>query len=977
MNIVSRNILVYDTSTINIKMIESIGLNLVASGLASGGGIGADKARCLLRQKRFSEEVDGLTTEFTSALKHSVEPAIKEQTGVPDTDGTVEWAAVAVALNEQPIGFEDEEEAIVQLTDAIDTGIDANLDTDPEYRAAVEAAVAEAYHTTIRKFAERVAGTELAEVFLMETSLGLSTAVEQVSERLIAIQRELRRETAALRNVGFVRLDSLYFERHEPGDPEAAWRTGFSLAEVQAGYPLPRERPATTPDERSVVAEDVFDRLTAGENLVVKGEGGTGKSTVCKRVACQWHADADLGAVLYRGSATTTSFDEPGTLIDAIRADSEHLLVVVEDAPSGSANAIFEVLTEFGRAFDVTFLLDARNGAWEAATEVGGHATLERQRQHLGIVEMPALDERECQRAIDQYTKITGETPTQSGEQVYEQIRSADIGGPLVLAYRLTGPATDTERPVSALHADVRRAYTAVEEWTDGDDFPQTVATMINVLNAAGLPVVAAFVHTLADEHSQHRVIEHTLGFLEGTVLEQTSDGLQMPHQQWSALYLHRMFDVVGERLAAARFERCVEALFRLLDEDSARDTVRRWVRTPPEAFTAITETPEETAGRFVRQIADIGTIRPSLGALYGTPETWNVQLPEPCPITAHLQWFITRGRTHIDRGALDAAQAEFEQANKLINSREDEHVKLTRQRARVRANLGIIARKRGNLEWAHEQHLQSHALAQDSDDRQIEARSLRRLGAVAQDRGKLSAAREYYEKGEALCREIDNHHGKAVNLHNLGDIARMQGNLDAAQEYHEKSLAFFREVGDRHGEAATLHGLGDVVQEHGELSAAQEYYEEGLARFREMGYSHGEAVSLYNLGDVEKMRGNLDAAQEYHEEGLALFREVGDRHRKAKALHRLGDIAKARGGGRSAEKYYKESLDLLRKNDIVGEALDVFVKLIDICRQRGDELRAIEWCEQAIDFAEETEQTTKRSEFQERRSALLDTEER
>ncbi len=51
------------------------------------------------------------------------------------------------------------------------------------------------------------------------------------------------------------------------------------------------------------------------------------------------------------------SFDEPGTLIDVIRAADEELLVVVEDAPSGDASAIFEVLMEFEQTGDVAFLL--------------------------------------------------------------------------------------------------------------------------------------------------------------------------------------------------------------------------------------------------------------------------------------------------------------------------------------------------------------------------------------------------------------------------------------------------------------------------------------------------------------------------------------------------------------------------------------------------------------------------------------------
>ncbi len=85
-----------------------------------------------------------------------------------------------------------------------------------------------------------------------------------------------------------------------------------------------------------MIAEHVYERLSDGEHLVVKGEGGgTGKSTVCKRVAYRWNDDPDRGPVLYRGSATGTSFDTPGTLIDVIRSTEDDLLVVVDKDGDG------------------------------------------------------------------------------------------------------------------------------------------------------------------------------------------------------------------------------------------------------------------------------------------------------------------------------------------------------------------------------------------------------------------------------------------------------------------------------------------------------------------------------------------------------------------------------------------------------------------------------------------------------------------
>ncbi len=926
--------------------------NLLASGLLYGHSTAQQKWRGMIRESEFHTELDDLETEFYRSLRDAIaECEIERETNeltdiVADWDGVVERLEAEYSEgaldNTDHLLFKNEADGIDQLAHSIADVQGFELEKTPQLQQALTEAVAEAYDRACQRFSDRVAGTEIAEVFKLETGMELQSAVNELDARLTAIQRDLRHDTAALRDAGFIRLDALYFERHDPITPEVAWRTGFDFAEIAADYPLPRERPATTTDDRRVIAQEVYERLVGGEDLVVKGEGGTGKSTVCKRVAYRWYAATDHGTVLYRESARTTAFETPGTLIEAIRAAEEDLLVVVEDVPSGEATAIFEVLAECEGMSDVTFLFDARAGAWEDATDVGGHASLEHQRQQLGIVEMPALDECECERAIVHYETLTGEESGRTSAQLYEEVRSAELGGPLVLAYQLTGPAVGADHPVSALHADVHRAYTAVEEWADDPEFSQLVATMVNVLNAAGLPVNAAFVHAVANESAEHSLVERTLGFLEGTMLEQSDDGLRMPHQLWSALYLQHMLDVAGARLARHRFEQCVGSLFRLFDDEEARSTVQHWIHPLPESFVAITETPEETAGRFVRHLADIGTIRPKLGAIYGTPKMWSVTLPAPCPIAAHSQWWIIRGRTHIERGAFDVAEAAFEQANRLLDTEERDKTERLQQHARVHSNLGLVAWKQGEFDTAESYFEESIALKRKLGDRHGEAKSLNNLGLVARKRGEMEAAESYYKESLALKRELGDRHGEAKSLNNLGLVARKRGKSEVAETYYRESLALKRELGDRHGEAKSLNNLGLVARKRGKSEVAETYYRESLALKRELGDRHGEAKSLNNLGVVARKHGELEAAESYYRESLALKRELGDRHGEAKSLNNLGVVARKRGELEAAESYFKKSLALKRElGDRHGEAYSLN-NLGVVARRRG-ELEAAE----------------------------------
>lgn len=300
----------------------------------------------------------------------------------------------------------------------------------------------------------------------------------------------------------------------------------------------------------------------------------------------------------------------------------------------------------------------------------------------------------------------------------------------------------------------------------------------------------------------------------------------------WSALYLERLLEAAGERLARDRFERCVEALFRLTDEESRRDKVRDWLREEPEVLTAITDAPTEEADRVVRAVSRIGQERRTLGVLHGSAETWRVDLPEACSREAERAWFNQRGLTHRGRGALDAAEDAFERVASLSESGD-----LDRWQAAALTNLGLVAGTRGNLD----------------------------------------AAKEYLQNSRVIRREEGDQHGQAQSLNNLGLVARKRGKLDAAEEYHQDSLAIEQEVGDQHGQATSLTSLGVVAWKRGNLDTAEEYWEKTLKISLDLEAISTAFTAIGNLIDLCEQRDRLDKAVDWCEQATSLAEQIGD----------------------------------------------------------------------------------------------------
>jgi hypothetical protein len=217
---------------------------------------------------------------------------------------------------------------------------------------------------------------------------------------------------------------------------------------------------------------------------------------------------------------------------------------------------------------------------------------------------MPALDATECQRAVNHFEALTNREIARDGETIYDSIRSADIGGPLLLAYELAGPAGGLG--ISAFRKDVQNAYAAYDDWTDGNRFRRRGGFFVNVLNTANHPVSRGTLYALADDEEATYDIDDSLAQLERAEVlfaTDTDETFRTPHETWSALYLERLLADRGEHPGIALFEVCVTALFGLVDTPEQREQVRRWVRADSSALNRIEAGPKtlpiDSSGRW------------------------------------------------------------------------------------------------------------------------------------------------------------------------------------------------------------------------------------------------------------------------------------------------------------------------------------------------------------------------------------------
>ncbi len=771
-----------------------------------------------------------------------------------------------------------------------------------------------------------------------------------------ALPVELERE-------GFVRLDVAYFRDEPVAAPTTAWRAGLSLPEVHTGYAVERLAPeageaqsgADGPSTRrgstamsaawgnasATLRSTLVDALAAGENRLLLGPPGSGKSTVCKRVACAWY-DEGRGPVCYRPQGRGRAFSSVEVLLDHLDGADGHALVVVEDAVRPEADAAFEVLPRTRDRDDVSVLLDAREGEW---ADPPGDVPPE---VRVPTTSMPGLQDRDVERIVSHFEGTVGEAVEVPLERLHAEVQTEVAGdevgsaGIALLLHRLAtyaDPLTDEQTSLEAAAAD---CYGDLA----GDEVALSVAVLANALNVAGRPVRRDALYAVADP-SELDAVDDAIERLAGTVVFPREDGgLRTVHESWSGAFLAAVLEAEGADAAASRYGEAVSELLALADDADRRAAIAAHLAEgrdggdAPAERAAIAATPREWVADTLRSLYAMGRERPALAPLFGDPDT--IALPAATPEDLHQWRLVWHGRALLEAGLYDRARETFQRlpdtGGELARERALGLAALAREQGsfdeaetearrcldvvdddspadRGRASLerGRVAQERGDHEAAGEHFDRALRDFEAVGDRRRRARTLRGMGTSARRQGEYERAEQVHELALQEFQALGDRRGAARTLNSLGILARRQGRQAESRDYFERSIAISRELGDRQAESDTRNNLGIAAATRGEYAAAREHLERSLELTRDLGDRDSEAATVDNLGLVLERLGEFDRAVDLMEQGIALEREVGDRQGVATARCNLGMVLTKQGRYDRAEECMEAALATLR----------------------------------------------------------------
>ena len=719
---------------------------------------------------------------------------------------------------------------------------------------------------------------------------------------------------------GFVRLSDSFFLDRRVADPVTAWRTGLDLAEVWTGYSVDRTRPADG-DRRSLTAA-LCDRLADGTDVALVGRPGCGKSTVCKRVACEWHGE-DRGTVLYRDGDRGGQFEDVDALVAAVDAGEDHRLVVVEDAVRPDARAVFEAMGRLTDREDVSFLLDAREAEWRDPPGDGLPAGAEDYRADaVETVPMPSLDDYDRGALLDHVERTVPEVSMPADEfdtTPGDDTESPAPGEPLLLLHRAARYADASADGATTLEDDVADLY---ERLADAGEEALDVGVLVNLLNAADIGVDPTALRALDDGGTVER--------LEGRVLFEADDrGYRTVHEAWSATFLEHVYEADPTAEAAGRFGRCVTDALALPERLADRSTADG---TPA---SRVPDAPREWAANAAERLFELGVRYPKLAPLYGEPDGDAIEFPDAVDEATRLRCLALRGEMSHLAGRYDVAAAAYRRLRDRTRIENGDGSASLHLEALI--GVAAVAESRGEYETATECAERALEGAERAGGGSLEARATVLLGRLRRDAGEMDAAAADFEAALGTARERGDRSVEVEALLERGLTATHGGEYDRGIEYNREALALARELGDRENQNRAAGELGLCYLRTGATDEAATWVRRSLEIAREMGDSQAESAELTRLGLIEIRRGNYGQARQRFEAAADIERATGNERDAKLSLLTLGKANYYCGDLETAAEYAERGLEAAEEMDMPRAVASGRTTLARIARERGD----------------------------------------
>jgi putative nucleotidyltransferase with HDIG domain len=257
--------------------------------------------------------------------------------------------------------------------------------------------------------------------------------------------------------------------------------------------------------------------------------------------------------------------------------------------------------------------------------------------------------------------------------------------------------------------------------------------------------------------------------------------------------------------------------------------------------------------------------------------------------------------------------------------------------------SIGVIFRKRNNLERAEEYYLKALRIREETGDLSGLAMSYNNMGVLCKSKGDLDSALDYYNRSLKLKEELNDKRGISIAYSNIGDIHASQDKCDPAFEYYIKALSLVEELEDEERISDNCKAIGHIKILQKKYDEALAYLERGLSISIRIGTRICESDCYLELSDLYRAMGDDERAFLFYKKYSSVTREIFSED-SADSIARLQILYETEQKEKEAELYYLRNVELRREIDerkLLESQLVAQEQLLEECvKDRTNELQ-------------------------------------
>ncbi|MDB4885545.1 MAG: diguanylate cyclase [Gemmatimonadetes bacterium] len=227
--------------------------------------------------------------------------------------------------------------------------------------------------------------------------------------------------------------------------------------------------------------------------------------------------------------------------------------------------------------------------------------------------------------------------------------------------------------------------------------------------------------------------------------------------------------------------------------------------------------------------------------------------------------------RVHNGVGTVHYAQGDFTAA-RLAYATSAQMTGDAAMRGKIALNLGVIENIEGNFEAARRRYEEAYQLFEGHGDHTSALIAVHNRGMVEADLGEWELADRSFLKVLAMATDTRNQEMVAKTLVNRSEVLIARGALDDAVSHCTRALAIYADVGDEVGRGEGLRRRGHALGRGAALAEAERDIVEALHIAVRSGVRLLEAEAARDLGVLRGQLGDAPGSGKLLRRALSLF---------------------------------------------------------------------------------------------------------